>query len=342
MNILHLVSSLNVGGAERFVLDLACAQKTEKNRVSIVSMGSCGEPLEVEAKNNAIEVHHSSKITALRVLFKQADIIHVHSSYCLLRTLLASLGLGAKIIYTRHNEQVHTTLKWRITYWLASMRLSKIIFVGANAQQKYLQYYPEFESKAETILNGVMNMGVNKKSSDFLRIGHVGRFVPLKSQHVLIKAVASLPKEVKQKIEVNFYGNGPLEQENRKLAQQLIPSVHVNFHGLVNQRAKIYEQTDLLVVTSETEGLSLVILEALASGTPIIASEVGGNPELVIPGKNGFLYPYNDHLKLAKYIEKLATDWYLVDHFSTYGRAFFQNNFTMQQCAKHYSTAYQS
>lgn len=330
-----------MGGAERFVLDLGSAQQIEQKNISIVSMGSSGEPLEEEAKDNGINVYNSSNVLELRRLFKHADIIHVHSSYCLFRVLLASIGLHAKVIYTRHNEQVHRTLKWRFIYWLAGLRVAKIVFVGANAQHKYLQYYPQFQEKAETILNGVVNMGVDKKSSSYLRIGHVGRFVPLKSQHILIKAVASLPDHIKQKVEVNFYGNGPLEQQNRDLAQQMIPNVNVVFHGLVSDRIKIYEHTDLLVVTSETEGLSLVILEALASGTPIIASEVGGNPELVIPGKNGFLYPYNDHQKLAKYIEKLATDWYLVDHFSTFGREFFQNNFTMQQCAKHYSMTYQ-
>lgn len=342
MNIVHIVSSLNVGGAERFVIDLAVEQKKNANfDVTILSMGRKGEPLESEVNKFELGLLHESKIGKLRETLRSFDLVHVHSSHCLLRILLASLFQDIRVIYTRHNERVHRTFKWQCIYLLAKFKLHKMIFVAEKARVNYLKKYPSFKQNSKTILNGVLPMVLNKCDSKKLRLSHVGRFVPLKAQHLLIEAVDILPVEVQEQIALSFYGTGELMEKNINLAQHLIPQVDIDFKGFVTNRDEIYQQTDVLIVTSETEGLSLAILEALASGTPTIASNVGGNPELIKHEENGLLYEYGDSKKLAQHIAELYRDKELYKRFSNRSVEVFQQGFSMQQCAKNYQLAYQ-
>ena len=341
MKVLHVVSSLNVGGAERFVIDLAVEQKQAHGfQTSVLSMGKKGEPLETEVNKFNLGLLHGTKITQLRSYLSQFDIVHVHSSYCLLRILLASLFLSIKVIYTRHNERVHTSLKWRLIYFLAKLRLHKMIFVAEKARTNYLATYPEFKNMSCTVLNGVLPMQTTKSESEKFRIAHVGRFVPLKAQHFLIKAVSKLPGNLQNKLSISFFGIGDLMPYNKNLAKELLPNVEVNFRGFVTDRDEIYGSNDLLIVTSETEGLSLAILEGLASGTPTIASNVGGNGELVHHEVNGFLYPYGDVEELAGKIARLIDDDVLYSQYSSECITIFKKGFSMATCAKNYLESY--
>jgi glycosyltransferase involved in cell wall biosynthesis len=342
MRILHVVSSLNVGGAERFVIDLATEQKNNSNfEVSILSMGQPGEPLEEEVNKGNIKLLHDSSIYKIHEQLEGFDLVHIHSSHCLLRILLATFFISIKVVYTRHNERVHKSLKWRVVYLIAKMRLHKIIFVSEKAKFNYLNQYKSLESKSDTILNGVLPMTTKKKNSNYLRFSHVGRFVPLKAQHILIEAAAKLPNEIQQNISLTFFGTGALLEKNRALAEKLIPNIKISFRGFVTNRDDIYQNTDILVVTSETEGLSLAILEALASGTPTIASKVGGNPELVRHEENGLLYQYADSQTLAENMVRLYREKSLYKDFSIKSIAIYQQGFSMSLCARNYSIAYQ-
>jgi len=341
VKIIHIVSSLDVGGAERFVIDLAAEQLKSNNcSVNVLSMGCQGEPLEKEVKRFGIGLMHATAIGQLKIIFQDFDIVHVHSSYALLRVLLACTFLSTRVIYTRHNERVHTTLKWRMTYKLAQFKLHKMVFVADKARQNYLQVYPEFSRKSCTILNGVLPMVTEKLPSEKVRLAHVGRFVPLKAQHILIEALSLLSADHQESLSVSFYGTGDLMVKNQQLAANLIPNVEVNFKGFVTDRNEIYQQSDVLVVTSETEGLSLAILEALASGTPTIASNVGGNPELIEHEENGFLYPFSSSQELADCIKVLCNDQVTYQKFSQKSLHKFSQFFAMHICADNYNKTY--
>jgi len=339
VRVLHVVSSLNVGGAERFVIDLATEQKTnQKMSVGILSMGLSGEPLEGEVIKNNFSLYLNSNVLSIRKIIQQYDVVNIHSSYCLFRVLLASMFINSRIIYTRHNERVHSSIKWQFVYTLARYKLHKMIFVADKAKTNYLNKYPLFINKATTVLNGVLPLPLEKLPCESMRLGMVGRFVPLKSQHLLIEAMAKLDKPLN--ISLSFFGTGDLLEYNKSLAATLIPDVPVIFHGFINHRETIYGQTDILIVASETEGLSLAILEALASGTPVIASDVGGNPELIKHGVNGFLYPYGDTEKLIELIVLLSTDKAMYQKFSTNSLQLYSSSFSMKICSANYLSAY--
>lgn len=339
MRILHVLSSLNIGGAERFVIDLAVEQQRNRHQIGIVSMGKPNEPLQDEINARGFSLHITSNIIELIKIIRRYDVINVHSSYCLLRVLLASFFSGTKIVYTRHNERVHLSNKWKFIYKLAYIRLTTMIFVAEKARVNYLKHYPHFSSKSVTVLNGVLPITKQKTTSLKSRLGIVGRFVPLKAQHILIEAISNIPNP--SNIMLSFFGVGELMEKNKNLCKELIPNVEVTFHGMVPNRDNIYQQVDVLIVTSETEGLSLAILEAMASATPVIASNVGGNPELIKDGLNGFLYEFADSTALAKYIEILIADKALRTTFGEHSFELYNSSFSMRRCADEYLTIYQ-
>ncbi|MBT0585674.1 glycosyltransferase family 4 protein [Alteromonas oceanisediminis] len=348
MRILHIVSSLNVGGAERFVIDLASEQASDHS-VSILSMSGSGEPLEQEARAYHIPVHcvpnqgALSQLRQLRAHCKTVDIVHVHSSFALPRILLATRFLqnAPKVVYTRHNERVHNSIKWRLVYWLSRRWVAKFVFVAEKARANFLQQYSNMASRCETVLNGVLPVQREAREKAGLHLGHVGRFVPLKSQHVLVNAAALLPIDIQPKVTLHFFGTGPEQDKVRALANDPAARFSTIFHGHESDRVNIYSQFDVLIVTSETEGLSLAILEAMAAKMPVIASEVGGNPELVSSGNNGYLYPYADAEKLAEQIKRLINDPALLESMGKASYARYIDAFSMQTCAQQYARVYQ-
>ncbi|RKF14393.1 glycosyltransferase [Alginatibacterium sediminis] len=352
MKIAHIVSSMNVGGAERFVIDLTKEQiKGDEHKVEILSMGSMEDPLLSETGDIPVRClkQHSfiSDVFQLRQTMRKLDVIHIHSTYCVSRVVLAKALLPfskVRVIYTRHNERVHAGIKWWLTYEAARYLVYRFVFVAQKAQENYVEHYPRLEHKCTTILNGVAPVErLQSLPKVGLRIGHVGRFIPLKSQKTLLQAMSEIKACGSDYYSLHFYGTGPLMADCKAYCGQHLASCEIAFYGHETDRTKIYSSFDVLVVTSSTEGLSLAILEAMASGIPVIASNVGGNPELVTDQFNGYLYEYGDAQELAAKLEILKNmsdaDF---SEMCNNSKKRYEHSFSMKQCAANYLAVYQA
>ena len=137
-------------------------------------------------------------------------------------------------------------------------------------------------------------------------IGAVGRLDPVKDYTTLIKAFASLTNSYKN-IKLMIIGNGPEEDNLRKCVEHAGIKDRVAFLGRKDNVNEILKAMDIFVLPSLAEGISNTILEAFASGLPVISTNVGGNPELVRDKETGFLFQSGDveglTMLLRKYIE---------------------------------------
>lgn len=133
----------------------------------------------------------------------------------------------------------------------------------------------------------------------------VGRLVPRKGFDVLIRAVAMLPSLLP--FEVVLVGDGPERETLESLARSLGVAERVQFVGSVpyNALPARYAEADIYVLSSHAEGMPLVVLEAMATGLPIVATDVQGIRELVADGVNGWRFPVNDAEALAAYLARL-------------------------------------
>lgn len=348
LKIIHIVSSLNVGGAERFVIDLSQSIK-EHHQVEILSFGSEQDTLYKVARSHNIDVTNipnSSSLLGQTHLFKKlssCDVIHLHTPR-VIKTLSIVLKLIGKkrIIYTRHGAAALSSKQWQNLHSKFKKYVSHMTFVSQEGMDIFTQTYPWPDIAKEVVDNGVVTPELSKKSDDeVLKVGSVGRFVALKNQMCLLKAVHILPDELRGKVEVHLFGDGECKQALQDFVEKNALSKQVVFHGMVENRETIYNAFDVMCVTSETEGLSLAIMEAMAFQLPVIATDVGGNSKLVKDGINGWLFNYDDTQALSKQLACLVNNRNLLTTYGEKAREYIIENFSIKNAVSKYINLYE-
>jgi glycosyltransferase involved in cell wall biosynthesis len=167
----------------------------------------------------------------------------------------------------------------------------------------------------------------------------VSRLVPRKGVDYLIEAVANLPPS----IALDIVGTGSREKRLRKLAETLGAGDRVHFHGYRprDELSACYERADLFVLPSLCESCSMSLLEAMSHGLPIVATNVGGTPELVENHRNGLLVAPGDAAALGSAIRRLSEDHALRSRMGEANVSRVRNGFTVQDMAAAYVTAYE-
>ena len=142
---------------------------------------------------------------------------------------------------------------------------------------------------------------------DGLRVGFLGRLVRNKGPEVAIRAVA---EAVRSGVDasLSFVGEGPERANLQRLAARTGIRERVRFEGHRPDPAAWLQGIDVLVRPSLTEGMPLAVLEAMAAGVPVIASNVPGNASLVRDGESGILVPVGDHAALARALQRVSHD----------------------------------
>jgi sugar transferase (PEP-CTERM/EpsH1 system associated) len=151
----------------------------------------------------------------------------------------------------------------------------------------------------------------NMRGERLVVIGTVGRVQPVKDQATLLRAFAMLRArrlDLRGRLRLAVVGAGPLLAELKSLADSLGISPVVWFPGALANIAEVLRTFDVFTLTSLNEGISNTLLEAMASGLPVVATAVGGNLEIVEDGTNGRLFPVQDVGALCDQLEAYATD----------------------------------
>jgi len=165
-------------------------------------------------------------------------------------------------------------------------------------------------------------------SGDFLA-GTVANLSEDKDLRTLILAAGILREKVPP-IHFVVVGRGPLEAELKRLAGEIRVEDTVHFLGFRDDVPQILASLDVFVLPSLQEGLGSVILDAMACGLPVVATEIGGIPEVVEEGKTGFLIPAEDPASLADAVLRLSKDRDLAGELGRRGRESVQQNFSVQ------------
>jgi len=264
-----------------------------------------------------------------RLLAKERPtIVHTHTSKAGLLGRLAAKGAGVPIIvHTPHGHVFFGyfgAFKTKIFIFmerLASRITDKIVALTHGEKEDYLFFKIADKEKFVVINSGIelerfkelpipLKQNFKKElgiPENALIVGTVGRLVPVKGPKFLIDAAQEIIPKYPNVFFV-FTGDGYLRRDLEKKASDLRIKENVVFFGWRNDAAKIISVTDIFVLPSLNEGMGRVLAEAMALGKPIVASNVGGIPDLVIHGKNGFLVPQKNSKELARYIHILLED----------------------------------
>lgn len=253
------------------------------------------------------------------------EIIHCHTPMGGALGRLAACNArkkGTKVIYTAHGFHFFKgapLINWLAFYpverWLA--RYTDVLItinkedyeIAKKFKVNRIEYVPGVGIDTDKFKNIEVNrtekresLGVNE--DDFMIIS-VGELNKNKNHQVIIRAISRLKN---QEIKYVLCGQGPLENELRELAKELDVENQVKFLGFRRDVAELMNIADLFAFPSYREGLSLSLMEAMASGLPVLCSNIRGNTDLIEDGKGGFLVESTDIESIAKYISEMISD----------------------------------
>ena len=171
-------------------------------------------------------------------------------------------------------------------------------------------------------------------SENKLKLIAVGRLVPLKNFDLLIRAIAEVINQGQNNLLLLIAGEGEERMRLEALSRDLGIESYVKLLGLRHDIMGLMKASDLFVLPSSYEGLSLAMIEAMACGLPIIASDVRGLKDYITNEQNGLLFPAGDHKALAERILKLANDRKLRGKLSQGARESFEQEYDMRKNIK--------
>lgn len=353
IKITYIISELKIGGAEKllesiinklddevFIVNLIVLGEKEENTLykSIVQKGV--NIFYCNKKGKEI-IKCSQKIN--KILSKiNPDIVHVHTSilYLTIWGILANNIKGR--FYTIHSmpEFDSPGLKKYIYSLFFKYAGIKGIAISKRIEEASKAYFKT--SNIIRIENGVeiekFKSGIPISKRNNKGILHVGRFVDVKNQKLLIESVSMIDN---LNLNVTFVGDGETLVENKRLVSKLDLEDRVKFLGRRNDISNIMDKNTIFVLCSTMEGAPISIIEAMANGMAIIATDVGGVRDFIDDGKNGVIVNSNSPDELAAAIKWLLGDEKKVSELSK-NAIIKSKNYDMKVCVDKHISLYKN
>lgn len=171
-------------------------------------------------------------------------------------------------------------------------------------------------------------------------VAYVGRLHEQKAVDVLIRGFVALPGPMKEKTRLRIIGDGPARPDLEALVEKLSNNGEVEFVGEVSDIDQSLRQADLVVLPSLAEGMSNTLLEAMARGVPVVASDIPANAVLVKSGENGWLFPASDWKSLAALLVTVLVDGDLLQEVGAHARRQVAERYGIDRVALRYSELY--
>ena len=319
--VLLAIPSMGSGGAQRFLLELVKHLPKDRFFITVLVLGGREnsffekELIKQQAEVLFLSKHHGPSMTAVCKIIKilherKPDVVHtnLHALYYLLPAVWI----------------MRTPVRLHTVHSIAPMEaagfariLSRFAFrhggflpvsVGKGVQKSVMQIYKLTKSDAPCIVNGVSlqkkEHPVNK-DTDRIHVISVGALWPPKNQKLLIDAMERACKK-DRRLTLTIFGEGVLREDLEDRIRRYHLTDRIFLPGNTEEIEKELILADIFALSSDYEGLPFCILEAMACGLPIVATDICGVSELVKDKENGFLCPAKDRDALAKAILTLA------------------------------------
>lgn len=350
------------GGAEKYQLDLAKVLVANNIR-----------PIIISSSNKLLEESHRAQIKCMRASYcrrqnwsgwrnillpffiiwevylffwyiwairkTDADILHIQSRDDMIAGTLAAKLLKKRVIWTDHSDL--RLVVWENINIKFKNPIGKFIYHIANIPYRITtisQYEYDYVNKIIpkpldnfiVVKNGVFDYGERMKQKKFnYTIGHIGRIIDYKGIEELIRSFDIIsPKYPKSKLLI--YG----DDSNSDYFKSLSDNNHIKFMGYTSDVIKAYSNIDIFVLASYHEGLSLSLLDAAMMQKTIIATNVDGNPEVVLDNKTGLLIPAKSVKALTTALDKVLSNKELRDRLAKNARKHYEKNFNFETIVK--------
>jgi len=288
----------------------------------------------------------------LRLLRKErVALIHAHEFSAIVCGWIVATVAGVPVVATVHGKNYFwEKLRRRAAYRLVS-RQGTMVAVSQDLKRFICDRLGIAEKRVEVIYNGVAQaQTVTDEETQKCKaeigisglypvLGVVGSLYPVKGHRFLLEAIPEILRRWPQAV-LLVIGRGELEAALKEQVEQLAIGANVKFLGMRQDVPRFLSVLYAFFLPSLSEGLSLALLEAMASGKPVVATRVGGNPELIDHGRTGFLVQPEDARDLAANLVKLLSDPGMMQEFGQQGAARVRQHFSMGQMVNRYRDLY--
>ncbi len=335
--ILYIITQSELGGAQKYVFDLTKNLQNEFNvTIAVGEQGKKGELInKLKQKNIKYYIIPHLKraispiddflalIEIIKLIKKiKPDIIHLNSSKISILGSIASIFSKSKIIYTAHGWVFNEPMpKWKKLFYKYSEKFTalfknKIICVSEFDKQIAIKEKICNPKKLITIHNGIKQINFLSKQEarqklfrnnqdSKLIIGTIANLYKTKGLEYLIQSIKILTSNFQFPIITIIIGEGKERKNLQNLINQLNLKNSIILTGKINNASELLKAFDIYVCPSVKEGLSYTLIEAMQAELPIVATNVGGNSELIINNKTGILIKPQNQQELTNAINYL-------------------------------------
>lgn len=369
--VAHVIYSLDYGGLENGLVNLLNRIPTDQYHHAIVCLTDYSDfSNRITNPNVSLYALHKSEGKDIGIYYKlwklfrrlRPDIVHTRNLTALEGAVVAWMAGVPVRIHGEHGRDSHdidgTNKKYLLLRRMCQPFIDKYIPLSKDLENWLKNIVKVPERKISQIYNGVDNdrfMALNDDQDkvqlgDFLKsdrfvIGTVGRIQEVKDQLTLVKSIHELidrDPSYRTRLLLAIIGDGPMKKELESLVDSLDLQGLVWLAGARNDIPELLREFDLFVLPSKAEGISNTILEAMSCGLPVVATEVGGNPELVVNGQTGELVPSEDPSSMADAIEHYINDAEKIVLHGKEGRKRVEDKFSMKAMVNGYLSIYDS
>lgn len=331
MKVLNLLSTGGIGGIEILCKDIAKYSAYENRFCFLFALGEVYDEM-VQGGAETVDLSRCGtkislrKMLNLKVLSKRYDVIVAHHGSFLLQLyfwLLSKMLTDKKYVLTSHSCFDENTYYYKnpIKTWIRKSVLKKsiktadkIIYVSKAGRQSFLDNFDIPMKKTAVVYNGISEELIedgrenSPRFENKLNVLYIGRLIKIKGVDLLITAVAQLKNEFP--IELTIVGDGEERPRLEEKTKALSLTECVHFEGSQRNTAHYYRNANVFVYPSicrEVFGISIV--EAMAYGLPTIANKVGGVPEIIESGVNGYLTNEMSSMGIAVSLKAVFTSY---------------------------------
>ncbi|MCH5326586.1 MAG: glycosyltransferase [Duncaniella sp.] len=353
--LLHVITSLRAGGAERLVAQMLPRLHRAGIACELALLDGTRTPFLEEVERAGITIHslgiglkgvYSPRhILRLRSLMKRADIVHTHNTPAQVLAALALPNPRPRMVTTEHNTD-NRRRRFPLSRAFDRRLYSRYDAVVCCSEPVRTALREHLRSKSidgriVSITNGIDLAPYfaiaprDARGLDNVKVVMVSAFRPQKDHRTALEAIARLPERFK----LTLAGDGATRHAAESLAAKLGIQDRVEFTGNLTDIPALYARSNIAVLSTHYEGLSLTTIEAMASGVPFIASDVAGVRENICGG--AMLVAENDPAALADAIKAIADNPDLAHSLSQKGRAAAEN-YNIENTVNEYITLYNS
>ena len=366
--ICHFIYRLDYGGLENGLVNIINRLPKNKYAHAIISLKDATDfKSRITGKN--VDVFELGKregkdFSAYRkawTLLKSIspDVVHTRNLPTIDFLLPAYLSGVRSLIHSEHGLDLVESQEaaWRYKMLRRAIRLLPVKYVTVSRDlREWLNTEIGIRrDRVSTIYNGVdthlfdCRAQANEANAPryeekrALVIGHVGRFAPIKNQILLVKAFCLILQRfphLRDHLRLHMIGDGPQRAECERILAENDAGSLAWLPGFLSDMPKVYQKFDLFVLPSIREGISNTVLEAMACGIPVIATNVGGNPEIVEHGKTGTLVESQNCEAMANAILDYVNNKDVLYTHGRNARLHVESNFSLTKMVDQYDQLY--